>query len=80
MATGANVMVAGGGNAMAADKRTSVRLSEKLLRKARKTLKASTNEEAVAKALNESLTNREIHASLKNLIRKGRGRFVDVYD
>lgn len=65
---------------MAADKRTSVRLSEKLLRKARKTLKASTNEDAVTKALNESLTNREIQASLKNLVRKGRGRFVDVYE
>jgi glutamyl-tRNA reductase len=65
---------------MAADKRTSVRLSEKLLRKARKSLKASTNEDAVTKALHESLVNREIHASLKNLIRKGRGRFVDVYD
>jgi hypothetical protein len=40
---------------MAADKRTTVRLSEKLLRRARKTLKASTNEEAVNKALHESL-------------------------
>ncbi len=65
---------------MAADKRTSVRLSDKLLRKARKTLKASTNEDAVTMALRESLTDREIHASLKDLIRKGRGRFVDVYD
>jgi glutamyl-tRNA reductase len=65
---------------MAANKRTTVQLSEKLLRKARKTLKASTNEDAVTKALQESLINREIHASLKNLIRKGRGRFVDVYD
>ena len=36
---------------MAADKRTTVRLSEKLLRRARKTLKASTNEDAVTKAL-----------------------------
>ena len=65
---------------MAANKRTTVRLSEKLLRKARKTLKASTNEDAVTKALQESLINREIRASLKDLIRKGRGRFVDVYD
>jgi glutamyl-tRNA reductase len=65
---------------MAGDKRTSVRLSEKLLRKARKTLRASTNEDAVTKALHESLINREIHAALKDLIRKGRGRFVNVYD
>lgn len=65
---------------MATDKRTNVQLSEKLLRRARKNLKAATNEEAVTKALNESLANREIHASLKELLRKGRGRFVDVYD
>ena len=65
---------------MATEKRTTVLLSEKLLRKARKTLKASSNTEAVTKALQESLANREIQASLKDLIRKGRGRFVDVYD
>jgi glutamyl-tRNA reductase len=65
---------------MTADKRTTVRLNEKLLRRARKTLKASSNEDAVTQALQESLINREIHASLKDLIRKGRGRFVDVYD
>ena len=65
---------------MATEKRTAVLLSEKLLRKARKTLKASSNTEAVTKALQETLANREIQASLKDLIRKGRGRFVDVYD
>ena len=65
---------------MAADKRTSVRLSEKLLRKARKTLKASTNEDAITKALQESLINREIHISLRNLVRKKPGRFVSVYN
>ena len=65
---------------MATEKRTTVLLSEKLLRKARKTLKASSNSEAVTKALQETLANREIQASLKDLIRKGRGRFVDVYD
>ncbi len=79
-AAGASVILVCGGNAMAANKRTSVRLSEKLLRRARKTLKVSTNEDAVTKALQESLLNREIHASLKDLLRKGRGRFVDVYD
>ena len=65
---------------MATEKRNTVLLSEKLLRKARKTLKASSNTEAVTKALQETLANREIQASLKDLIRKGRGRFVDVYD
>jgi len=65
---------------MATEKRTTVLLSEKLLRKARKTLKASSNTEAVTKALQEILANREIQASLKDLIRKGRGHFVDVYD
>ena len=65
---------------MATEKRTAVLLSEKLLRKARKTLNASSNTEAVTKALQETLANREIQASLKDLIRKGRGRFVDVYD
>ena len=50
---------------MAADKRTTVRLSEKLLRRARKTLKASTNADAVTKALHESFINREIHANLR---------------
>jgi hypothetical protein len=65
---------------MATEKRATVLLSEKLLRKARKTLKASSNTEAVTKALQETLANREIQASLKDLIRKGRGRFVDVYD
>ena len=65
---------------MATEKRTTVLLSEKLLRKARKTLKASSNSEAVTKALQETLANREIQASLKDLIRKGRGRFVDVYE
>jgi hypothetical protein len=65
---------------MAVDKRTTVRLSEKFLRRARKTLRASTNEDAVTKALHESLINREIQATLTELIRKGRGRFVDIYN
>jgi len=64
---------------MASKRRTSVLLDEKLLRKARKTLKASSNTEAITKALTEALTNKEIAASLKELIHKGRGRFVDVY-
>ncbi len=64
---------------MPTKKRTSVLLDEVLLRKARKTLKASTNTEAITKALREALMNKEIEATLRDLIRKGRGRFVDVY-
>jgi hypothetical protein len=64
---------------MATKRRTSVLLNEELLRKVRKRLKASSNTEAITKALRETLTNREIETALKNLIRKGRGRFVDVY-
>jgi len=64
---------------MANKKRTSVLLDESLLKKARKSLKASTTTEAITKALKEALINEEIRAALTGLIRKGRGRFVDVY-
>ena len=64
---------------MAAKRRTSVLLNEELLRRARKSLKTTSNTEAITKALRETVTNKEIEAALKNLIRKGRGRFVDVY-
>jgi hypothetical protein len=64
---------------MPAKKRTSVLLNETLLKKARKVLRASTNTEAITRALQEALVNKEIEATLRELIRKGRGRFVDVY-
>ena len=64
---------------MAAKKRTSILLDETLLKKARKTFKASTNTEVITKALEQAITNREIEATLKDLIHKGRRRFVDVY-
>lgn len=60
-------------------KRTSVLLDETLLRKARRILKASTSTEAITRALQEALINKEVEATLRNLIHKGRGRFVDVY-
>jgi hypothetical protein len=50
-----------------------------LLEKARKALKASTNSEAITRALEEIVVNQEIELSLKDLVRKGRGRFSDVY-
>ena len=64
---------------MATKKRTSVLLDETLLKKARKTFKASTNTEVITKALQQALVNKEIEATLRDLIRKGRGRFVNVY-
>ena len=64
---------------MPSKKRTSILLDETLLRKARKTLKASTNTEVITKALQQALLNKDIEATLKDLIHKGRGRFVDVY-
>jgi len=65
---------------MATKRRTSILLDETLLKHARKTLKASTNTEAVTKALQQALVNKEVETALKNLIQKGRGRFVDVYE
>ena len=64
---------------MANKRRTSILLDERLLKKARRVLKTPTNTEAITKALEEALMNEEIRASLKELIQKGRGRFVDVY-
>lgn len=64
---------------MATKRRTSVLLNEALLRRARKSLKVSSNTEAITKALREAVTNKEIESALEHLIRKGRGRFVDVY-
>jgi hypothetical protein len=64
---------------MATKKRTSVLLNEDLVRKVRKSLKVSSNTEAISRALRETLANREIESALKDLIRKGKGRFVNVY-
>lgn len=64
---------------MAAKKRTSVLLDPTLLRRARRSLRAATNTEAISKALHEAVRNNEIEATLRALIHKGRGRFVDVY-
>jgi Arc/MetJ family transcription regulator len=61
-------------------RRTSLLIDEALLQKARKALHASTNSEAITRALEEVVTNREIEDSLQALIRKGRGRFVDIYE
>ena len=64
---------------MAQKRRTSLLVDHMLLEKARKALKASTNSEAITRALEEIVVNQEIELSLKELIRKGRRRFSDVY-
>lgn len=61
-------------------RRTSLLIDEALLQKARKAFQAATNSEAITRALEEAVTNREIENSLRALIRKGRGRFVDIYE
>jgi hypothetical protein len=64
---------------MATKRRTSVFVDENLLKKARRVLKASTNTEAITRSLQKALLDKEIEAALTRLIRKGRGRFADVY-
>jgi len=64
---------------VAQKRRTSLLVDHMLLEKARKALKASTNSEAITRALEEIVVNQEIELSLKELIRKGRRRFSDVY-
>ncbi len=64
---------------MATKRRTSVLLDAGLLKRARRVLRVSNNTQAIARALAEAVTNREIDTALTNLLRKGRGRFMDVY-
>ena len=64
---------------MTSKRRTSLLVDKALLQKARKALKATTNSEAITRTLEEVVANKEVEASLQELIRKGRGRFVDVY-
>ena len=64
---------------MTTKRRTSVLLSEALLKKARRGLRASSNTEAITRALEDAVANREIERSLRALIRHGRGRFVVIY-
>jgi hypothetical protein len=64
---------------MAAKKRTSVLLDKALLKRARRVLGATNNTQTIAQALTEAVTNRDIDTALGALLRKGRGRFVDVY-
>ena len=60
-------------------RKRSLRVDERLLRKARRALRTASDSEAVTRALEEAVANREIEASLLKLLREGRGHFVDVY-
>lgn len=60
-------------------RRTSILIDEALLRRARRVFRVSTNTEAITRALEHAVANHEVEATLRELIRKGRGRFVDVY-
>lgn len=64
---------------MTTKRRTSLLVDDALLQKARKALRVTTNSEAITRALEEIVANKEVETALKELIRKGRGRFVDVY-
>jgi len=61
-------------------RRTSVLIDNTLLKQARVALGASTNSEAITKALQAALLNAEVERTLQDLLRKGRGKFVDVYE
>ena len=64
---------------MATKKRTNVLLDQALLKRARKALRAANNTRTIEQALTEAVMNRQIDTTLSALLRKGRGRFVDVY-
>jgi Arc/MetJ family transcription regulator len=59
-------------------KRTNVLIDDALLKRARTVLGAATNTEAITKALRSALGNAEIERTLEDLLREGRGKFVDV--
>ncbi len=60
-------------------KRTSVLIEESLLRRARGALKTASNTEAIAEALRVAVENAEIAKRTEDLLKRGRGRFIDVY-
>lgn len=63
---------------MAGKRRTSILVDDSLLRRARRALRAPSNSEAIARALEVAVANSEVERTLDDLIRKGRGRFVEV--
>ena len=63
---------------MALGKRKSLPVDAALVQRVRRVLKSASDADAVQKALEEALANREIERTLIKLIREGRGRFVDL--
>lgn len=55
---------------MNAKRRTSLLIDDALMRKARKALHAPTNSEAVTRALEEAVANKDVETSLKALLRR----------
>lgn len=64
---------------MALGKRKSLPVDAALVQRVRRALRSVSDADAVQKALEEALANREIERTLIKLIREGRGRFVDLY-
>ncbi len=60
-------------------RRTSILIEESLLKRARGALKTASNTEAIVEALRVAVENAEIARRTEDLLRKGRGRFVEVY-
>ncbi len=60
-------------------RRTSVLIDESLLKRAREVLGPRSITEAITEALQLILTNAEIARRTEELLRKGRGKFVDAW-
>ena len=63
---------------MTKKKPTRIPLEETDLKRAKKVLRTHTKTKANIKASKEALIEQEIRTTLEVLIRKGRGRFVEV--
>lgn len=63
---------------MSTSKNTRPSVDARLVRRARRALNAPSDAVAVRRALEEAIANRQIEATLKALIRRGRHHFVDL--
>ncbi len=60
-------------------RRTSILIEESLLRRARGALKTASNTEAIVEALRVAVENAQIAKRTEDLLKKGRGKFIDVW-